>query len=161
MEKGKAILLVGRRQWGKSTTLKALADNSSHTKIITINGHRVFIRHTSNDDVLPNDPQSFSKFISSRNPLSDPNVVIAFCPNFDSDAPEILATLQKNYELLFWVIKHSQNPKALTATPIDKELKEMDRYGKVEVFEHKAAKAEEIADELRRFIERLLPAAKK
>jgi energy-coupling factor transporter ATP-binding protein EcfA2 len=160
MEKGKAILLVGRRQWGKSTTLKALAGHSSHTQIITINGHRVFIRHTSNDDIL-RDPLSFSKFISSRNPLSYPNVVIAFCPNFDSDAPEILDTLQKNYELLFWVIKHSQNPKALTATPIDKELKDMDRYGKVEVFEHKAAKAEEIADELRRFIERLLPASKK
>jgi energy-coupling factor transporter ATP-binding protein EcfA2 len=161
MKKGKAILLVGRRQWGKSTTLKALADDSSYTKIITINGQRVFIRHTSNDDVLPNDPQSFSKFISSRNPLSDPNVVIAFCPNFDSDAPGILDTLQKKYELLFWVIKHSQNPKDRTATPIDKELKDMDQYGKVEVFTRKAAKAEEIANELRRFLERSLPTSKK
>lgn len=161
MEKGKAVLLVGRRQWGKSTTLKALADGNSYTKIIIINSHRVFIRHTSNDDVLSNDPLSFLKFISRLNPLSDPNVVIAFCPNFDGDAPEILKALKKNYALHFWVIKHSQNPKDTAATAIDKELTAMARYGEVEVFARKAAKAEEISEGLRRFLEKLLPSPKK
>jgi hypothetical protein len=155
-EKGKAALLVGYKGWGKSWALRELTGGNPHIQIIWINNERLFVRHTSNDDVLPNDKDSFPKFIDSTD---EPFPVIAFCPNFDrepEDAPAILNTLKKRYDLSFWVIKDNQNRNArLQGQQIEETIiNRLRGYGNVEIFTGKHT-PKEIADEFRRFLETL------
>lgn len=163
MKKLKAFMLVGDRHWGKSRTLRALTDGRLLPAIV-INLHSVSIKRRSNDDPSEDDPQHFWRFISN---LSGTDALIAFCPKFDADseeirnkvdAPTILDKLKQNYELVFWVIKHSQNPKRKRRREIDEAtLENLRDYGTVEIFDRMNATPEELAEDLEQFLEKSLP----
>jgi hypothetical protein len=156
MKKGKVILVTGHRQWGKSETLKELA-HSSDIKVIYINGQRVWIRHTSNDDVLPRDPRSYYKLIGRQHPEhTDRFLVIAFCPNTDPDTIWVLETLRENYDLIFWVIEESQNPRDARPRRITAgEIARLRTYGTVRRFTGKA-EPDVRSRELRTLLERTI-----
>src|ERR1043165_566165 len=155
MKSGKATMVVGHEHWGKSTTLRALTGTRSVTRgpeTMIIKGHKVRIKRMSNDDPKDKDPQHFWRFICGLDPESDPYVIIAFCPNFESDAKtrrnkldagSILDKLASSYQLSFWVIKESQNPQEKLPREISaKEIKALRGYGRVETFSGKATEKE-------------------
>lgn len=151
MKLGKVFVVVGHRRWGKSTTLRALADGK-HT--VVIDGQRLSIKRMSNDDPPIN---GLIKFIREAKKSSKALLIMALCPDFytDNSVTTVLNEL-KGYELLFWVIQHSQNPNERQPRRIpDNEIEALRRVGRIEVFEHKG-NGEERANALRGFIENSL-----
>lgn len=153
----KAFLIVGHRHWGKSETLRSLTGGN---RSIFIDGIPLSVRRMSNDDIDKDDPEKFWRFTRD---LSEPYVAIAFCPTFDSDpqftrykldAATILDALRKHYEIFFWVIKHSQNPKRKRPREIDEPtIERLKTYGTVKIFARKQATPQELAADLKHFIE--------
>jgi len=152
MTKGKAFVIVGHRHWGKSWSLKELSRGKYST---VIKGYKLFIKRMSNDDP----PVSrLLKFILEAIQLSRQCLIIALCPDFDTEntVTTVLDKLE-NYDLKFWVIKHSQNPNLPPREITDQELTQLRQHGQVEVFKRKGATPEQIAKEFRRFIEKSVP----
>lgn len=151
MKKGQAFIVVGHRHWGKSTTLRELASGKLS---VVLSAYKLFIKRMSNDDP----PVSrLLKFILKQIRLSRRYLIIALCPDFDTEntITTVLDTL-KDYDLNFWVIKHSQDPNRPAREITDQELKALRQHGKVEVFPRKEATAKQIADKFRAFIEESL-----
>jgi hypothetical protein len=108
--KGTVFVVVGHRHWGKSWTLKELSSGKYST---VIKSYKLFIKRMSNDDP----PVSgLLKFILEAIQLSRQCLIIALCPDFDTEntVTTVLDKL-KNYDLKFWVIKHSPESKPPTA----------------------------------------------
>src|SRR5712692_9148538 len=103
--------VVGHEKWGKTYTLRALCGPNGNR--VTIGGVEFFVRRSSNDDIKPQKPNRYIKFIHS---LSRPYVIAALCPKFkkiskcnlrQKFADDLLKTFQrKGYRLFFWVIKY-------------------------------------------------------
>jgi hypothetical protein len=106
MAKGKAFLLVGHQNWGKSKTLTALTGGSHYVRKITIKGVEFFIRRTSNSDSEP----SYLTFIKN---VTAPNLIISFSSNFGNTA-QILSILQSKYDLYFFVLECQYNNPAIS-----------------------------------------------
>jgi len=161
MKKRKAFLIVGHRHWGKSVTLSALANGK---RSMILDGKTLSVRRMSNDDIDKDDPEKFWRFVRD---LSDLYAVFAFCPKFDGDAqfvrhkldaPTILKKLNENYQLFFWVIKHSQNPKRKRPREIDEAtLERLRDYGTLEIFDRLNATPKELAEALEAFLKKSLP----
>lgn len=149
-----AFFVVGHRDWGKSETLLALT-GGNRPQSTTLKGYKLFIKRMSNDDP----PISgLLKFILDAIQLSRQCLIIALCPDFDTeDTITTVLDKLKNYELKFWVIKHSQNPNLPSREITDQELTRLRQHGQVEVFSRKGATPEQIAKEFRQFIEKSLP----
>jgi hypothetical protein len=148
MESKKAFVVVGHRHWGKSTTLRELADGKYSA---LINGQEFAIKRMSNDDPPV---ERLLEFIRKAKTSSKALLIIALCPDFytDDTITTVLKEL-KGYDLLFWVIQHSQNPNDRPPRRIpDSEIEALRRVGKVEVFSRKDSTAAELANALRRFI---------
>lgn len=156
----KAFLIVGHRHWGKSETLRSLTGGD---RSIVIEGTLLSVRRMSNDDIDKDDPERFWRFVRD---LSESCVAVAFCPKFDSDpqftrynldAETILDKLQQSYELFFWVIKHSQNPRRKRPREIDgPTIERLKKYGTVKIFERKHATPQELAADLECFLKKHL-----
>jgi hypothetical protein len=147
MAKGKAFVVVGHKNWGKSLTLKALTNGDHNERTIKLNGNKFFIRRMSNDDV----PLSFLKFIEKLDPLSKSHVILTLCPDFEIDATiKILDKLNEKYRLFFWVIEN-QYGRGRQIT--DAEIKRLKQYGEVEVFKERDAESNRRAKRFRRFIQ--------
>lgn len=151
MSKGKAFLVVGHKNWGKSTTLKALTDDSRYPRRWTIDSIDFFIRRMSNDDF----PESLRDFINGLDPEVLPRVIATLCPTFN-DKPslplllDVLATLKRKYDVFFFVLQHKgKNPKETIA---DDEIEKLERYGTVEVFSPEGAEPPTIARAFKRFV---------
>lgn len=153
MAKGKAFLVVGHEDWGKSTTLKALTDNSRYPRQWKIGSIEFFIRRMSNDDQL----DSFKKFVSKLDLDLVPYLIATLCPTFNNeealpDLLEILSTLKRKYELFFFVLRHNcQNP-AITIS--DDEISKLERYGVMESFVSEGAKSQVIARTFETFVKK-------
>ncbi len=151
MSKGKAFLVVGHKQWGKSTTLKVLTDGNRNVHTWTIDSVQFFIRRMSNDDV----PRSLQDFVNSLDPDAKPRVIATLCPTFyDKKALpvllDILATLKRKYELFFFVLRHKcNNPKK---TIPDDEIDRLEHYGTVEVFVPEGAEPSVIARAFKKLV---------
>lgn len=145
MARGKAFLVVGHKQWGKSRTLKALTDDNHQARGVSIANHRLFIRRMSNDD-KPND---FRKLVRTLRPSRHEFVILAFCPVFDDDADEILSDLKERYDLHSFVLKHSYDGGRHIS---DDEIAALRGFGKIEVLDRQV-EATDRADALRAFIE--------
>src|SRR3972149_11354391 len=153
MPKGKAFVVVGHRNWGKSRTLKALTDGSSHLQTLTIKSFDFYIRRMSNDDVPERLPNQFADFVENLDPNLYPYLIVALCPNFTDPLPKtttILRELAKKYQLFFFVLQHKYGrDKEISGAEIEK----LKRFGKVKVFSMKNAEADVRAKEFRAFIE--------
>ncbi len=152
MSKGKAFVLVGHRNWGKSRTLKALADGSSHLQTLTIKSHDFFIRRMSNDDVPEKLPNRFTDFVENLDSDLYPYLIVTLCPNFTDALPKTKAVLQdlaKKYQLFFFVLRYKYGRDKEVP---DDEIERLKRFGEVKVFSTKNAEAEVRAKEFRAFI---------
>ena len=105
MTRGKAFLVVGHSNWGKSFTLRALSGGTTK-KWIRIRGQRVFIRYMSNDDV----PGSFHRSVRGLDPAKKHYICIAFCPRV-SDAPtaKTIRALRSRYDIVSFVMAQAYN----------------------------------------------------
>lgn len=148
MSKGKAFLVVGHKNWGKSTTLRALT-GGKRPHMWEIDSIVFFIRRMSNDDY----PTKFLKLVISFDPDDKPRVIAALCPTFDNKkhpVRAILDALKRKYKLFFFVLQHKcKNPKR---TIQDDEIDKLERYGTVKVFHPERAKPRVIARSLQRFV---------
>jgi hypothetical protein len=150
MSKGKAFLVVGHEDYGKSETLRALTGGRRYHswKIESI---VFFIRRMSNDDY----PDKFLKKVSKLDPDETPHVIAALCPTFRNKKKlpvirAILRALKRHYKLFFFVLRHKgMNPKE--TIPKD-EIDHLKPYGIVKVFKPEGAKPKVIAKALQRFI---------
>lgn len=151
MERGKAFLVVGHRQWGKSRTLKALTDDSHHARFLSIAKRHLFVRRMSNDDK----PSDYRRVVSELRPTRHEFVILGFCPVFDKDADEILGELKEHYAIHSFVLRNSYDRARHISA---QEIARLRAFGPVEVFDHHAESADR-ADALRAFIEHHLGCA--
>ena|SRR3989442_13609969 len=150
MSKGKAFLVVGHKNWGKSTTLKALTGGRRY-RTWEIGSTPFFIRRMSNDDI----PKDFQELVNSLDPDATPRLIATLCPTFNDKKAlpvllPILDTLKRKYELFFFVLRHNcKNPKS---TIPDDEIDKLERYGTVKVFHPQGAEPQVIAQTFQTFI---------
>lgn len=153
MPKGKAFLVVGHKNWGKSTTLKALTGSSRFERTWIIGKAEFFIRRMSNDDI----PKSLKDFVNGLDPDVRPLLIATLCPTFNVKRSlplllDILGTLKRKYKLFFFVLQHKcKNPKR---TIPDDEIDRLERYGTVRVFSPEGAKPRVIARAFENFVRR-------
>lgn len=152
MSKGKAFLVVGHKDWGKSSTLRALTDGSRYPRTWIIKSIMFFIRRMSNDDF----PASLIELAKRLDPEVTPNVIATLCPTFNDKKalPALLETLnilKRKYKLFFFVLRHKCSNPDLTIP--DDETDKLERYGTVDVFQPERAKSEAIARAFQTFIE--------
>jgi len=153
MPKGIAFVLVGHKNWGKSRTLKALADGSSHLQTLSIKSHDFFVRRMSNDDVPEKLPNRFTDFVKNLEPNSCPYLIVTLCPSFIDSLPKtkvVLQELVKKYQLFFFVLRYKYGRDKEIS---DDEIERLKRFGEVKVFSTKNAEAEVRAKAFRAFIE--------
>ena len=151
MPKGKAFVVVGHSNWGKSRTLRQLT-GSKRKAWIRIKDFWIFIRRMSNDDIAKKDLKEFLEKI-------DPNVkkiiIITLCPNFDDPdrkTKEILNLLKDKYTPYFFVLKQRYGKKVEV---LDKEIDALKSIGGVEVIKG-AVEDTERSRRLKQFIEKYL-----
>ncbi len=147
--------VVGHEKWGKTYTLRALCGPSGNR--VTIGRVEFFVRRSSNDDIKPQKPNRYIKFIHS---LSRTYVIAALCPKFkkiskcnlrQKFADALLKALQrKGYRLFFWVIKYRWGKSDRYIRP--EEISELRKYGRVRVFERVDAKDRVRAKSFRAFV---------
>ena len=151
MSKGKAFIVVGHADWGKSDTLKALTNGSRHKQKWDIGKVEVFIRRMSNDD----EEEKLEEFVKGLDQDETPYLVATLCPTFNMERRRpallrILTVLRDKYNLFFFVLRHQgKNPDA--TIPRD-DMAELDGYGTVHVFKAKGEKAETIARAFQVFV---------
>jgi len=116
-----AVFVVGHRDWGKSTTLKALTGGDGRRKQWKIAGRWFTLKRRSNDD--PPKPPYESTLQFLQRPNFDDALIVSLAPDFknkESETQAILDTLKsKGYVLHFFVIKNQQSK--LGAPPISDE----------------------------------------
>jgi len=133
MPKGKAFVIVGHWNWGKSRTLRQLSDGR-RPGWIEIAGTRVFVKRMSNDDI----PKSLADFLKKIDPEIKVIIVIALCPNFHepyAKTEAILKLLVAKYTPYFFVLKkcYSRSEEVTEA-----EIRALRAIGTVEVFQRRA-----------------------
>lgn len=155
MVKGKAFLVVGHKNWGKSSTLKALTNNSRFIRKWRIKSVEFFVRRMSNDDV----PKSLLALVTWLDPTVTPYVIATLCPTFNDEktVPMLLKTLEilrEKYKLFFFVLQHKGSNPGITI-PRD-EIDKLERYGTVEVFGGEGNRPSIIATSFQHFVEQNL-----
>jgi len=150
VSKGKAFLVVGHKNWGKSTTLKALT-GGKRPRRWEIESIVFFIRRMSNDDY----PKDFLKLVIKFDSDDKPYVIAALCPTFTDEKKlpvirAILDALKRKYKLFFFVLQHKcKNPKRIIT---EDEIDKLERYGTVKVFHPERARPKVIADAFQTFV---------
>jgi len=142
MSNRKAFIVVGHRQWGKSTTVKKWQNGKKQWLEIKRNGKtlKAFVRRMSNDDIST----SYLKFIEQLDPANKPLLIITLCPEFEKPERNTVTILQKlrrkNYRLFFFVLKHRYNHSE-QVIPND-QISTLRQFGKVKVFEKEVTSGE-------------------
>src|SRR6266568_7300108 len=137
-----AFLVVGHRNWGYSTTLRALTKKRGWVRL---NGHDFVIRRMSNDDK----PDRYEDFVSGLDPREKPYVLVAYCP--EDGAPKLLESLGRKYRLHLLILEHSYTD---SRTVSGNEIALLRRYGTVQVFNAPGRSSSERAAALGAFISR-------
>ena len=131
MEKGKAFILVGHSNWGKSRTLHKLISPKIRGWWQLKEDIWIFVKTMSNDDVV----ESLVNFVKSITPSSNRFVIIALCPDFNNPikkTKEILTDIESKYVLFFFVLK---NDYGNTRNIGDDEISVLKQLGTVTVSE--------------------------
>jgi len=134
-QKGKAFIVVGHSNWGKSYTLNSLTGRRHK---ILINEKWLKVKKMSNDDI-PKGPGGLLDYIE-RSIVSDYfYIVIALCPNFENAnrlTIQILQTLSTKYDLFFWVMRERYHDRDTQVT--EDQINRLKQWGTVEIFEGQA-----------------------
>ena len=107
MSKGKAFVIVGHNDWGKSKTLYQLTHKVWQVKWIEIKSTWIFIKRMSNDDIA----DGLYDFLNKIEIDVKKNIIITLCPNFndpDRRTKKILNLLCNKYIPYFFVIKKNR-----------------------------------------------------
>jgi hypothetical protein len=148
MTEGKAFLVVGHENFGKSRTLDALVKGSRRRRA-SISGRDLFIRSMSNDDR----PKSFHRWVGSISPEDKPYVVIAVCPRHrDLRLNATLRKLKRSYTIVSFVLRRAYERDGTISA---REIAWLRRFGRVTVFKQRA-EAPQRAGALRALIRRHL-----
>lgn len=151
MAKGRVVFVVGHANWGKSRASRALTDGNPHRRRIQLGGVAFFIRRMSNDDR----PDGFYAFIDCVVPAENPNLIVAFCPQFKERRTRwCLETLREKGYRLFFLVMRQQYGTTQVVTP--DEITTLRQYGRVETFEEGQAEDTTRARALRIFIENIV-----
>ena len=133
-QKGKAFVVVGHSNWGKSFTLISLT-GSRHKMLIQVDGEQLKVKKMSNDDI-PKGPGGLLDFVEVSIKSKYAYIVLALCPNFvdaDRETEHILKTLSPKYDLFFWVMRERYGDRNTQVT--DDQINRLKKWGTVEVFE--------------------------
>jgi len=147
MNKGKAFVVVGHSNWGKSETLRALTNGNWRIYHFEINGVVFRIKRMSNDDI----PDSLISFLKRISAETDPVIIITLCPDFNDDSKstsEILNLLSSKYEIYFWIIRHAYNSNRVIG---ENEIDRLREIGAIHIFEDVAI-AELRSNELKKYL---------
>ena len=147
MPKGKAFVIVGHSNWGKSRTIRQLT-GSKRRAWIQLKDVWIFIRRMSNDDIA----EDLRKFLDKIDPNVKKVIIITLCPNFadpDRKTKEILRLLKDKYTPFFFVLKRRYTTDSEVS---DDEISALESVGDVEVLKGKVEDAER-ARSFKRFIE--------
>jgi hypothetical protein len=137
-----AFLVVGRRNWGKSTTIRALAKKRGW---VNLQGRRFFVRRMSNDDLRP----KYEDFIRSLDPQKKPYVLVAYCP--EEGSPKLLQAMARKYKICPWILEHSCSD-SRTMSP--SEIRVLKQHRTTRVFDGRGRRPRERAIALAAFIAR-------
>lgn len=143
-----AVILVGHANWGKSKTLKALTKGVIQYRYYDLAGRKFYIRRMSNDDR----PDMFTKFINRLPKISDQDLLLTLCPDFTykkACTEHALKRLLATHGLYFFVLKHSYTSKRSVS---DDEIRELRRYGAVQVFDRRNCPADARALALEEYV---------
>jgi hypothetical protein len=151
MEKGKAFVLVGHSDWGKSRTLQRLISPKKYGWWEYKPGVGIFVKTMSNDDIV----DSLVNFAKNTTPTIKKIIIIALCPDFENPEKKtevILDILKEKYELSFFVLagKYDQ-----TAQVLPGEIESLKKYGTVRSL-NKPMEDTERAKEFRALIDSVL-----
>lgn len=128
-----AIFVVGHRNWGKSQTLLALTDGV-RVHHWEYDGFNLYVKRMSNDDK----PTGLLDFSRTLRPATNPNVVMALCPNFhDAEAKTetiLHAIRHHRYRMWFWVIANAYQGDRRVS---DGEIARLSEYGTAEVVQER------------------------
>ena len=153
-QKGKAFIVVGHSNWGKSFTLISLT-GSRHKMWIKLNEKLLKVKKMSNDDI-PKGPGGLLDYVEASIKSKYAYIVLALCPNFvdaDRETEHILQTLSTKYDLFFWVMRERYGDRATQVT--EDQINRLKQWGTVEVFEGQAVDTER-ATRFKKFIEQHL-----
>ena len=153
MTRGKAFIVVGHKNWGKSRTLRALTGDDPYKRKIRIKRKILHVRRMSNDDR----PQSFFDMVDHADPFEKPLLIMTLCPTVMNRKRrfvlmQALRTLHKKYELLFFVLRTDYYKK--TRRILDDEIAVLARFGKVKMFSNTKATPKVRATALKKLIVR-------
>lgn len=145
MQRGRCVMVVGHKHWGKSKTLRALTGNLARS--IVADGTRYEVRRMSNDDDL----EGLENFFEKLDPAISPRVIAAFCPNFGpiNSVNALLLRIGKKYHIEFWVQLHAYDGARQVSS---EELGSLRKFGRVQIYTGKG-EAPERARHLRSAIE--------
>ena len=120
-----AFLVVGRANWGKSRTIRALTGGKRGW--VHLLGGNFFVRRMSNDDPPVT---RYEKFIGRLRPARHTLVVAPYCPETRGKAP-VLAAWARKYKLRFFVLAENFHGGRRIAAG---QVAWLRRHGAVEVF---------------------------
>jgi hypothetical protein len=147
MTKGKAFVVVGHSNWGKSETLRVLTDGSYKMQHCIINDIFIKVKKMSNDDI----PISLIKFLKTADPKTWPYIIVALCPDFNDDSKmtrELLELIQQKYDIYFWILKHAYSDARVIE---DTEISILSAYGSICIYERQE-EAKHRAKDLEKYI---------
>lgn len=148
MSKGKAFIVVGHSNWGKSRTLRQLT-GSKRRSWIQLKDVWIFIRRMSNDDIA----EDLLKFLEKIVPEEKNVIIITLCPNFadpERKTNEIIRILNDKYTPFFFVLKNRYSNDAVVS---EEEISTLKTVGFLEVLLGKVVDSER-ARSLKKFIEK-------
>lgn len=105
-----AFFVVGHANWGKSKTLSALTNGSSHVRTLPLAGRTFRVGRMSNDDKPPLKPgvtplDAWQQRILKLQASGHSHLLLTLCPN--PPAIPFLRRLGSTHRLYFWVIESS------------------------------------------------------
>lgn len=157
MEKGKAFILVGNEDWGKSQTLIQLTGNNK-IRNIKISGKNIKINRQSNDDISEKEelPYHLIKFVAQSLIRDISYIIITLCPNFENRKRctlPILEFLKHRYDLYFGVLREKYgSDEVIYKHDIDYLRRYARPNGKLEIFD-KQVESNVRSREFKKFIE--------
>lgn len=127
MQKGRCVMVVGHKHWGKSKTLRALTGNLARSCILE--GDRYQVRRMSNDD----DPEGLEEFFKKLDPTITPSVIAAFCPNFEGEVSvrNLLGRIGTKYHIAFWVQLNAHDG---VRQILPEEVEALRKFGEVMIY---------------------------
>ena len=148
--RGKAFVIVGHEDWGKSFTINRIREKNK--RYCDLLGRIFWVRGMSNDDKA----KQYHDFIKKINPTRKPLIIATLCPNFNKHnrlTTKILDIMHEKYKIYFWVMRYKYKA---NDTVKEEEISELRSYGIVNIYRGRGedkVRAQEFKKHIVRFIQ--------